>query len=84
MIDQFIWREGPILSSEPKDLIDSKTEYFGKEVVQKALFLLENDMYLYILYTGLVDKEGTGLTDYIEFESLEEAKKVYYGIQEEN
>lgn len=73
----YIWRHAPQISAQPKEILDFYTKKENGEVFQKAIFLLENNKYLYIMYNGMLDNPNSGITDIEEFDSLSEAEEVF-------
>lgn len=77
VINQYIWRKAPILSSAPKKLLKENTQIIKEEVFQKALFLLENNKFMFIFYNGEIEKEESGISQYWEYDSKKEAEEAY-------
>lgn len=73
----FLWRHEPLISAPPCELILHYQHHEQNEIYEKAVFLLENDRYLYIRYCGLLDNDKSGVTDIEEFENFKEAEKVF-------
>lgn len=73
----YLWRHRPIISAPLKELLFHFIEVSGPEVFEKAVFLLENDKFLYIRYFGPLDDENKGVTDIEEFDTENQAKEVF-------
>ena len=81
---KYILRHGPLISAPPEKLIKKETYINKNEVLEKAIFLLENKKYLYILYNGLVDNPNTGITNIVECDILEELLEIFYDNKEKD
>ena len=80
MTDVFIWRHCPIISAPAFRDHAWETNWEKDSVSQKALLELENESFLCIRYAGLLTDENSGITECYEFDTLEEAEKVYYEL----
>ena len=79
--ETFLWSHEPFLSSAPVQLVCRKLHIGEKrEVDEAAVFLLENNKFLYIRFYGLVDSLNLGITDLEEFESKEDALNLYRSV----
>lgn len=81
----YLWSHKPFVSSPPKELI-KHTIHEGKkqEIDEIAVFKLENQKYLYVRFCGTKMNLDWGFTDLEEFDTQEEAVKLYNELVGEN
>ena len=73
-----LWTHSPTLSGEPEEILDHFSHIESDLVLEVAVLRLSNDKFLFIKFTSenIIDK-NCGLTDLEEFDTYEEAAKVY-------
>jgi hypothetical protein len=78
-----LWNHHPEISSPPKDLIDHFIFKNGEEIFECAIFLLQNDKYLFIRFNSenLLDP-NIGVTETEEFDDLNDAAILYKSYTE--
>lgn len=77
-----LWTHEPMVSAAPIELLEHIEHNQEGQLYEAAVFKLENDKYLFISFSKDGNEEQTGVTDYEEFDKLEEAVKLFKEMTE--
>lgn len=74
----WLWTQEPMISAPPIESVVYFQHLKDEELFESAVFKLENNKYLYISFcSDCISNNDVGITDYEEFDVLDDALMVY-------
>jgi predicted nucleotide-binding protein (sugar kinase/HSP70/actin superfamily) len=77
-----LWTHCPMVSSEPEELVSHFEHKEEDHFFEAAVFKLQDGKYLFISFSKEGDEPESGVTDYEEFDNLQEAVRIFKEMTE--
>lgn len=76
-----LWKHMPVLSAPLQEAIGNCVYGRNNHYDEIGLYKLANEKFLFIRFSGFINDDSFGFTDYQEYDSKEEAVDIYYKIK---